>query len=152
MNLKCIFGFHTWDKCKCKGCGVIRHDWSGCLCVKCNKADTEKLAEKIIQSLIIVEPPESYCKYWSYGEESIKVYPLSPSETKTSANNVINMIGCDPHWRGERWSKLLIEGPTPASYYYADSSRNPYRTTTVKLIRTGPNEYSKVVEVSESFP
>ena len=30
MSIKCIFGFHSWDKCLCKQCGKIRdehHDW-----------------------------------------------------------------------------------------------------------------------------
>ena len=37
MNVKCIFGFHRWDGCKCSACGKIRdegHDWSA-NCERC---------------------------------------------------------------------------------------------------------------------
>ena len=31
MNLKCLFGMHAWNACKCERCGKVRdeeHDWS----------------------------------------------------------------------------------------------------------------------------
>jgi len=39
MSVKCKFGFHTWDGCKCNECGKIRdeqHDWTK-NCERCNK-------------------------------------------------------------------------------------------------------------------
>jgi len=44
MNLKCLFGSHIWDGCKCKSCGETRnegHDWNGCMCGKCGKTRDE---------------------------------------------------------------------------------------------------------------
>ncbi len=31
MNIKCYFGYHNWDGCKCKECGKARdkHDFNG---------------------------------------------------------------------------------------------------------------------------
>lgn len=40
MSIKCIFGYHTWNGCKCNICGKSRdeqHDWNGCKCSKCGK-------------------------------------------------------------------------------------------------------------------
>lgn len=60
MNVKCKFGFHQWDNCKCTKCGKIRnkqhnfsmdcekcsncgsttknqHNWNYCKCIKCGK-------------------------------------------------------------------------------------------------------------------
>lgn len=65
MNLKCFFGSHQWNGCKCSKCGKTRdaeHDWSkdcnkcdtcgklrtgsheggGCKCVKCGKMRDEE--------------------------------------------------------------------------------------------------------------
>ena len=43
-RLKCLFGAHTWDGCKCRGCRKIRgegHDWS-CDCEKCAKCGSTR--------------------------------------------------------------------------------------------------------------
>lgn len=40
MNIKCLFGFHTWDGCICSRCGAKRdeaHSWDGCKCSKCGQ-------------------------------------------------------------------------------------------------------------------
>jgi hypothetical protein len=40
MNIICKLGFHSWDKCKCRKCGITRdtqHVWLGCKCLHCDK-------------------------------------------------------------------------------------------------------------------
>jgi hypothetical protein len=40
MPLKCYFGLHSWDGCKCTKCGTLRnknHDWNSETCSKCGK-------------------------------------------------------------------------------------------------------------------
>jgi hypothetical protein len=60
MNIKCLFGFHSWVGCKCSACGRVRagehvynereegraasvgtcaHVWDGLTCIKCGKID-----------------------------------------------------------------------------------------------------------------
>ena len=44
MNLKCLFGAHVWDGCKCNPCGKTRdeaHSWDGCKCLKCGHTRDE---------------------------------------------------------------------------------------------------------------
>lgn len=38
MGLRCAFGFHAWQGCRCTLCRMTRdleHNWDGCLCEKC---------------------------------------------------------------------------------------------------------------------
>jgi hypothetical protein len=38
MNIKCLFGSHNWDGCKCSECAKIQdklHKWDGCKCSIC---------------------------------------------------------------------------------------------------------------------
>ena len=45
MSIKCLFGSHEWDSCKCKRCGRIRdeqHDWDGCRCKRCSRSRNEQ--------------------------------------------------------------------------------------------------------------
>ena len=42
--LKCLFGYHNWDGCKCTVCGKTRdkgHVFNGCTCEKCGKVEHE---------------------------------------------------------------------------------------------------------------
>ena len=45
MSFKCKISLHSWDGCKCSGCGKTRdemHIWQGCKCTKCNKTRDEQ--------------------------------------------------------------------------------------------------------------
>ena len=40
MRLLCLVGSHSWQGCKCVGCGLVRdeaHEWHRCRCVQCGK-------------------------------------------------------------------------------------------------------------------
>lgn len=44
MSIKCLFGFHLWDGCRCSRCGQKRdesHSWDGCKCSKCGQKRNE---------------------------------------------------------------------------------------------------------------
>ena len=53
MSIKCLFGFHLWEGCKCSRCGQKRdeaHHWEDGICIICGKekvftANFEKVAE-----------------------------------------------------------------------------------------------------------
>ena len=40
-SIRCTFGFHDWDACKCRRCDKIKpvddpaHDWDACICRHC---------------------------------------------------------------------------------------------------------------------
>ena len=47
MNLKCVFGIHCWEGCKCSRCGAIRdkdHQWDEARCKQCGKTSPEEEA------------------------------------------------------------------------------------------------------------
>jgi len=44
MTIKCFFGFHKWNDCKCTRCGKHRdkqHEWDDCKCTRCGKVQHE---------------------------------------------------------------------------------------------------------------
>jgi len=45
MAIKCLFGKHSWDGCKCTKCSKVRneeHNWDGCKCTKCGEVRNEE--------------------------------------------------------------------------------------------------------------
>ena len=44
MKIRCVFGVHKWDGCKCSLCGNTRnreHKWDGCKCKICGQTRNE---------------------------------------------------------------------------------------------------------------
>ncbi len=49
MSIKCLFGFHSWDGCKCSKCGQTRdkkHQWEGLKCSRCGQGWDEELKRR----------------------------------------------------------------------------------------------------------
>jgi len=89
MGVKCLIGFHSWNGCKCSGCGRTRnseHDWSkNCdRCARC--ADLRSPSQHLWQgehcSICQITLPQEVEQVWGDLRDSLPEVPLGADRCK----------------------------------------------------------------------